>query len=59
MGNANKELAGSCPGAELKEGKRFPADVSAEELKAWAKGFGIRLSVKTPGGGLLQGINRK
>ncbi len=23
------------------EGKRFPADASAEELKAWAEGFGI------------------
>ena len=42
MGNTNKELAVSCPGAELKEGKRFPADASAEELKAWAEGFGIQ-----------------
>lgn len=41
MGNTNKELAVSCPEAELKEGKRFPADASAEELKAWAEGFGI------------------
>ena len=41
MGNTNKELAVSCPGAELKEGKRFSANVSAEELKAWAEGFGI------------------
>ncbi len=41
MGNTNKELAGSCPGAELKEGKRFPADASTEELKAWADRFGI------------------
>ena len=41
MGNTNKELAVSCQGAELKEGKRFPADASAEELKAWAEGFGI------------------
>lgn len=41
MGNTNKELAVSCPGAELKEGKRFPADASTEELKAWAEGFGI------------------
>ncbi len=41
MGNTNKELADSCPGAELKEGKRFPADASAEEIKAWAEGFGI------------------
>lgn len=39
MGNTNKELAASCPGAELKEGKRFPADASAEELKAWAEKF--------------------
>ncbi len=39
MGNTNKELAGSCPGAELKEGKRFPADASAQELKTWAEGF--------------------
>jgi len=42
MGNTNKELAGSCPGAELKEGKRFPANTSAEELKAWAEGFGLK-----------------
>lgn len=41
MGNTNDELAVSCPGAELKEGKRFPADASGEELKAWAEGFGI------------------
>lgn len=41
MGNTNKELAVSCPGAKLKEGKRFPADASAEELKIWAEGFGI------------------
>ena len=41
MGNTNRELAVSCPGAELKEGKRFPADASAEELKAWAEEFGI------------------
>lgn len=41
MGHTNRELAGSCPGADLKEGKRFPADASAEELKVWAEGFGI------------------
>ncbi len=41
MGNTNEELEGSCPGADLKEGKRFPADVGEEELKAWAEGFGI------------------
>lgn len=37
MGNTNRELAPSCPGATLKEGKRFPASVSEEELKAWAE----------------------
>lgn len=41
MGNTNKELAVSCPGAELKEGKRFSSDAGAEELKVWAEGFGI------------------
>lgn len=41
MGNTNKELADSCPGADLKEGKRFPADADVEELKAWAEGLGI------------------
>ena len=37
MGNTNKELAPSCPGATLKEGQRFKADASEEELKAWAE----------------------
>ncbi|XCP86223.1 flavodoxin [Roseburia hominis] len=41
MGNTNKELAVSCPGAELKEGKRFPADAGEEELKVWAEKYGI------------------
>lgn len=41
MGNTNRELEDSCPGADLKEGKRFPADASVEEIKAWAEGFGI------------------
>lgn len=44
MGNTNKELEDSCPGAELKEGKRFSADASEEELKAWAEQFGISLA---------------
>ncbi len=39
MGNTNKELAGSCPGADLKDGKRFPADTGTDELKAWLKNF--------------------
>jgi flavodoxin len=33
MGNTNKELAPSCPGAVLKEGRRFAADASEGELK--------------------------
>ena len=41
MGGTNKELAPSCPGAVLKEGKRFPADAMEKELNAWAEGFGI------------------
>ena len=41
MGKTNKELAVSCPGANLKEGKRFPADAGEKELKAWAEKFGI------------------
>lgn len=39
MGNTNKELAPSCPGAVLKEGRRFPANAGEEELKAWGEGF--------------------
>lgn len=41
MGNTNKELSPSCPGAVLKEGRRFPANAGEEELKAWAEGFVI------------------
>lgn len=37
MGNTNKELVNSCPGAILKEGQRFDANISAEKLKAWAE----------------------
>jgi flavodoxin len=41
MGNTNKELEPSCPGAVLKEGRRFAADASEDELKAWATGFDL------------------
>lgn len=41
MGNTNKELAPSCPGAELLEGKRFSANAGVDELKAWAEGLGV------------------
>ena len=36
MGNTNKELAPSCPGASLKEGKVFSANTDKNSLKAWA-----------------------
>ncbi|MDO5145697.1 MAG: flavodoxin [Eubacteriales bacterium] len=35
----NSELVGSCPGADLREGKRFSADVRPEKLKAWADSY--------------------
>lgn len=38
MGETNRELQNSCPGAKLVEGKRFPKDTTAAELKAWANG---------------------
>ena len=37
MGRTNEELKASCKGAVLKEGKRFVANASAAELKAWAE----------------------
>jgi len=39
MGNTNAELAPSCAGAVLKEGKRFAANAGADELKTWAEKF--------------------
>ena len=39
MGNTNKELAPSCPGASLKEGKVFSANTDKNSLKAWADAF--------------------
>lgn len=39
MGNTNKELAPSCPGAILKEGKRFAASANVEELKKFTSKF--------------------
>ncbi len=41
MGQTNEELKVSCPGAVLKEGKRFNADADAAELKKWADSFGL------------------
>lgn len=37
MGNTNAELAISCPGAHLKEGRVFRASVSLDDLRAWAE----------------------
>ncbi len=39
MGNTNKELAPSCVGADLREGKVFSANTSERELRAWAEGY--------------------
>lgn len=39
MGNTNKELAPSCPGAVLKEGKVFSANADKDSLAAWASLF--------------------
>lgn len=39
MGGTNKDLAPSCKGADLVEGKRFPASAGADELKKWAEKF--------------------
>lgn len=41
MGNTNAELAVSCPGAQMKEGRRFAADAGEQELKTWAEGLGV------------------
>ena len=35
MGDTNAELESSCPGAILKDGKRFDVNVSEKEIKAW------------------------
>ena len=37
MGRTNDELALSCGGAILKDGKRFSKDVTESELKSWAE----------------------
>lgn len=39
MGRTNDELKNSCPGALLREGKRFGSGVKAAELKHWAEQF--------------------
>ena len=39
MGNTNAELKNSCKGAILKDGKRFDANASPQELKKWIDSF--------------------
>ena len=39
MGNTNKELAPSCTGADLREGKVFSVNTSESRLKAWAEEY--------------------
>ena len=39
MGNTNKELAPSCPGADLREGKVFSPHCSESELREWAEKY--------------------
>lgn len=41
MGNTNAELAPSCPGAVLKEGKRFSGNVGEKEIKKWVENLGV------------------
>lgn len=36
MGKTNEELAPSCKGAELKEGKRFAANAGEDEIRTWS-----------------------
>lgn len=39
MGNTNKELASSCAGADLRDGKVFSVNTSESRLKAWAEEY--------------------
>lgn len=39
MGKTNEKLKDSCKGANLVEGKKFSANASEAELKAWAEKF--------------------
>lgn len=39
MGNTTRELAPSCPGADVREGKVFSPRAGEQELKAWAEQF--------------------
>ena len=39
MGDSAENIQKLAPNASLKEGKRFPADVSGDELKTWAQEY--------------------
>ncbi len=39
MGKTNSELAVSCAGAELKDGKVFRVNASTDELRSWAEAY--------------------
>lgn len=39
MGGTNQDLAKSCPGAVLKDGRVFSANTSESSLKAWAEQY--------------------
>ncbi|MGN0240904.1 MAG: flavodoxin [Candidatus Weimeria sp.] len=39
IGNSGKNMQALAPKADVAEGKRFPADVSVDELKSWAEQF--------------------
>ncbi len=39
MGNTNGELAVSCAGAELKDGRVFSVNASIDKLRSWAEKF--------------------
>lgn len=39
MGRTNANLKNSCKGAELREGKRFDAGASVQEMKSWTERF--------------------
>ena len=41
MGKTNENLAPSCTGAKLLEGKVFSSRVSEKELAAWVRGLGL------------------
>lgn len=41
MGKTNRDLEPSCPGAELKDGKRFGWNASEKEIAKWAEKLGV------------------